>query len=175
MPYILLIQPLFFDASKETPFASQFSSFNRYNMKACVAPRVPQISQKTLHNRFGGARYHFSRGDAAHLHCRNRWRYENESDSLHSWHAARMRAWTESQFVGKLFRFDSQHFYTGGVCQLACELPSRDFHRKCQCLYYCLTVMIFMKESGKKRGNRNWNVWQVLISKYTNDDCDVQN
>lgn len=54
MPYILLIQPLFFDASKETPFASQFSSFNRYNMKACVAPRVPQISQKTLHNRFGG-------------------------------------------------------------------------------------------------------------------------
>lgn len=164
MPYILLIQPLFFDASKETPFASQFSSFNRCNMKACVAPRVPQISQKPLHNRFGGARYHFSRGDAAHVHCRrNRWRYENECDSLHSWHAARMRAWTESQFVGKLFRFDSQHFYTGGVRQLACELPSRDFHRKCQRLYYCLTVMIFMKERGKKRGNRNWNIWQVLI------------
>lgn len=143
MPYILLIQRLFFDALRENPFASQFSGLNRYDMKAYAAPRVAKKKpKKMLQKHFGGVRYNFCREDAAHFHCWNRQRYENESGSF--------QVWIESQFVIKVFRFDSQHFYTGEVSQLSGEVQSRDFHRKCQRLCYWISVMNSTTEERNK-------------------------
>lgn len=99
MQHILLIQPLFFDSLKETPLASQFRGLNRYYMKACAAPWVPQISppQKKMLQKevWRGEIPHLQRG-WGDVHCRNRRRYDNESDSF--------RTGIESHFIIKLSR-----------------------------------------------------------------------
>lgn len=91
-----------------------------------------------------------------------RQRYENEPDSL--------RVWIESQFVIKVFRFDSQHCWGESVIMRTAVqwLPQE---------VWASDLLYFRHEfyeRGKKNGSHNWKIQFQPMSDADKYECREQ-